>query len=70
MSIPGYDAWKTMTPEEDRESRAGGLCPWCGAYSKRSCEMEEDMGVCPWEQSDPDPDEMRELAKEPSDDRS
>lgn len=26
------------------------LCPFCGAYSPRSCEMEEETGcVCPWE---------------------
>lgn len=37
------------------------LCPWCGAYSRRSCEMEEEMGVCPWEEMDePDPDILRE----------
>lgn len=47
------------------------LCPWCGAYTSRSCEMEEEMGVCPWEESQPDPDiqredrdERRRLAKE------
>ena len=32
------------------------ICPWCGAYSKRSCELEGEMGVCPWEESEPDPD--------------
>ena len=36
------------------------LCPWCGAYSRRSCEMEEDMGFCPWDESEPDPDILRE----------
>lgn len=36
------------------------LCPWCGAYTRRSCEMEEEMGVCPWEESEPDADILRE----------
>lgn len=39
------------------------ICPWCGAYSTRSCELEEDMGVCPWrdQQGDElDPDRLRE----------
>lgn len=26
-------------------------CPFCGAYSPRSCELEEDTGgFCPWEE--------------------
>ena len=37
------------------------LCPWCGAYSRRSCEMEDEMGVCPWEEmEEADPDMLRE----------
>lgn len=32
MSIPGYDAWKLRTPEEDYEMSGGRLCPFCGAY--------------------------------------
>lgn len=39
-------------------------CPWCGAYSSRSCELEEEMGSCPWEDSEPDPDLLRENAHE------
>lgn len=39
---------------------ADDLCPWCGAYSRRFCEMEEEMGVCPWEEMEPDPDILRE----------
>lgn len=27
------------------------LCPFCGAYSRRACELEEEMGACPWEMS-------------------
>lgn len=62
MNIPGYDNWKLMTPEEDYESRGGKLCPFCGAYSTRSCELlEETGGCCPWEESEPDPDELRDL---------
>ncbi len=27
------------------------LCPFCGAYSPRSCDLEEDTGgFCPWEE--------------------
>lgn len=29
----------------------GTLCPWCGAYSPRSCELEDEMGCCPWSES-------------------
>lgn len=51
MNIPGYDAWKLMTPEEDDEDRDVELCPFCGAYSPRQCELEEETGgVCPWEE--------------------
>ncbi len=65
MNIPGYDNWKLMTPEEDYEQRGGTLCPFCGAYSPRQCELEEETGgVCPWEESEPDPDELRELREE------
>lgn len=60
-----YDSWKLMTPEEDYEHRGGTLCPWCGAYSKRSCEMRDEMdGVCPWEESEPDPDDLMEQRRE------
>lgn len=62
----GYDEWKTMTPEEDRESHGGLLCPFCGAYSPRQCELEEETGGnCPWEMSEPDPDDLRDLRNEP-----
>lgn len=66
MSIPGYDDWKLMTPEEDYESRGGKLCPFCGAYSTRQCEIEdEENGVpCPWEESQPDPDALRDIRNE------
>ena len=37
------------------------ICPFCGAWSRRSCEMEDEMGECPWdEESEPDPDYLRE----------
>lgn len=42
------------------------ICPFCGAYSPRSCELEEETGgACPWIESgeykeEPDPDRMRE----------
>lgn len=28
------------------------LCPFCGAYSTRSCELIEDAGCCPWEEAE------------------
>ena len=36
------------------------LCPWCGAHSTRQCELVDDMGTCPWEDSEIDPDAARE----------
>lgn len=27
------------------------LCPMCGAYSPKSCDLEEECGVCPWVES-------------------
>ena len=40
------------------------LCPFCGAYSPRSCELEEDTGgECPWLkilEDEPDPDILRD----------
>lgn len=42
------------------------ICPFCGAYSTRSCELEEEMGSCPWEDSESDPDILREDAIERS----
>lgn len=40
------------------------LCEVCGAYSRRSCEMEDEIGTCPWEDAggwdEPDPDRLRE----------
>lgn len=47
-----------------RTANGGGLCPFCGAYSSRSCELQEEMGSCPWEDSEPDPDILREDAHE------
>ena len=61
MNIPGYDAWKLMTPEDESSS---SICPFCGGYSAKSCELEEETGgVCPWEeaQEDEDPDYLRDL---------
>lgn len=33
-------------------SREITLCPFCGAYSTRSCELIEDAGCCPWEEAE------------------
>ncbi|TIX28784.1 hypothetical protein [Mesorhizobium sp.] len=55
MSIPGYDAWKLMTPEEDYESKGGKVCPICGAHDNARCGMlDEPDGFCAWEEPDPD----------------
>lgn len=59
MDLPGYDNWKLMTPEEDYEARGGKLCPWCGAYGPERCELEEEMGSCPWD-DEPDVDDLRD----------
>ena len=66
MSIPGYDAWKTETPEDERERIFGkSLCPFCGAYSPDRCELEEETeGNCPWEMSQPDPDDLLNQRRE------
>lgn len=40
-----------------------GPCPWCGAWLRSACEMEDDAGFCPWDEYDdpePDPDILRE----------
>lgn len=47
-----------------RAAAPNTLCPFCGAYSSRSCELEEEMGSCPWEDSEPDPDLLRDDAHE------
>ncbi len=43
---------------------ADTLCPFCGAYSPRSCELEEETGgECPWLEileDKPDPDLLRD----------
>lgn len=37
------------------------LCPFCGAYSPKQCELEDETGgICPWEEADYDPDIARE----------
>lgn len=62
-AIPGYDAWKLASPDDESEDR--GLCPWCGASSPRNCELvAETDHNCPWELSEPDPDELRDLRDE------
>jgi hypothetical protein len=65
MSIPGYDAWKTETPEDERERLFGPLCPFCGAADTDHCDMfNEDDSVCAWEESQPDPDDLMEQRRE------
>ena len=63
MDIPGYDAWKTETPEDEHERIFGPCCPFCGAYDISRCEMlddEDEDSVCAWEESEPEPDDLRD----------
>lgn len=43
-------------------------CPFCGAYSVRSCEIEGIEDGCPWDdlnnEPDLDPDYLREIRDE------
>lgn len=55
-------AYFTLPMKIYRTANGGSLCPFCGAYSSRSCELWEDMGSCPWEDSEPDPDLLRDDA--------
>ncbi|RWX72557.1 hypothetical protein [Mesorhizobium sp. M2A.F.Ca.ET.039.01.1.1] len=59
MSIPGYDDWKLMTPEEDYEARGGKICPDCGAWDASECEETS----CPL-RLEPDPDLIMEQRRE------
>lgn len=39
------------------------MCPHCGAYTPRQCDLEDDLGSCPWVESgqyDDDVDRLRE----------
>ena len=38
--------------DDDVELGEPTLCPFCGAYSIRSCDLFEDAGFCPWEELD------------------
>lgn len=33
-------------------SEPQNLCPFCGAYSPRQCELIEDAGSCPWDEAE------------------
>ena len=42
-------------PPDDPDSagdREITLCPFCGAYSPRSCDLIGDAGSCAWEEMD------------------
>lgn len=43
-----------MTNKAPKMSERETLCPFCGAHSSRACELEKEMGVCPWEESKDD----------------
>jgi hypothetical protein len=37
------------------------ICPFCGAYSPKQCDLEEETGgVCPWEESEDEMDDEPE----------
>lgn len=33
------------------------LCPFCGAYSPRSCDLIDDAGYCAWEEMEDENDD-------------
>lgn len=40
---------------EREMSEKAKLCPFCGAYGPRQCELEDETGgVCPWEEIEDD----------------
>lgn len=38
-----------LTPDE-----LPSLCPFCGAYSPRNCDLIDEAGFCVWEEMDDD----------------
>lgn len=62
MSLPGYDAWKTHNPDDDR-------CEFCGVHERRmkhGWQPEECTGECErgWRDPDREYDEMRDRRDE------
>lgn len=47
MSIPGYDAWKLMSPDDERPQDDDEECPFCGAVTGQECLLESDEGEDP-----------------------
>ncbi len=77
MNIPGYDAWKLMSPEEERQ-RDGLMpaeCPFCGSWTGEPCFLEDECieGEHPpcvdLEDRERDPDTWREERDEAKRDR-
>lgn len=44
------------------------MCPVCGAYSRRFCEMEDELGACPWEESGQMDEDLDRAKQEEADD--
>lgn len=42
-----------MMGDDDLDDDESPICPYCGAYSARSCDL-EDPDFCPWEDLDDD----------------
>ena len=57
--VAGIGSWPSWRMEDCLMAE---LCPFCGAYSRRACEMEDDTGgECLWDESEElDPDRLRE----------
>lgn len=53
INLPGYDAWKLMSPDEDHVRRGGKICPHCDAWLPGPCGM-DDEAECQLEEPDPD----------------
>ena len=65
MNLPGYDAWKTMSPDDERPDDDVQECPFCG--SRSGCGLESDDGdIEPpcvenmWGPEERDPDSWRD----------
>jgi hypothetical protein len=73
MNLPGYDAWKLMSPDDERPQDESRECQFCGAWPGIACLLEDDCieGEHPpcyalgrYEERDPDTwREEREEAK-------
>jgi hypothetical protein len=78
MNLPGYDEWKLMSPDDERDVRGGDVeCPFCGAWTGQDCLLDDQnsdgmppcIGVLAYRQAVRDPDTWREEREEAKRDR-